>query len=194
MNAYDNGDNLILDVVRHPKTFISGKLERSDEAPRLERWTINQARNAVSTETICDRPVEFPRVSPLVECGKHRYGYMVQIDQSGTPAGLLKQDLLSGEAQAHPLEPNCAPSEGIFVPDGLSEDEGYLPSIVYDPSCKKSHLRIIDAQDFGSEPIARVNLPVRVPFGFHGNWITYDALLINGLAVFEGLLRAQCRH
>jgi hypothetical protein len=31
---------------------------------------------------------------------------------------------------------------------------------------------ILDASDFGTQPVARIKLPQRVPFGFHGNWIT----------------------
>lgn len=30
---------------------------------------------------------------------------------------------------------------------------------------------LVDAQDFQSEPVARIHLPVRVPFGFHGSWL-----------------------
>jgi carotenoid cleavage dioxygenase len=31
-----------------------------------------------------------------------------------------------------------------------------------------SDLVILNAQDFTGEPVARIRLPVRVPFGFHG--------------------------
>ncbi|MGH7896969.1 MAG: carotenoid oxygenase family protein, partial [Candidatus Binatia bacterium] len=30
---------------------------------------------------------------------------------------------------------------------------------------------ILDARDFTGEPLARVRLPHRVPYGFHGNWL-----------------------
>jgi carotenoid cleavage dioxygenase len=30
---------------------------------------------------------------------------------------------------------------------------------------------ILHAQDFTGDPIARIHLPQRVPFGFHGNWV-----------------------
>lgn len=31
---------------------------------------------------------------------------------------------------------------------------------------------IIDAKDFSSEPIAKITLPARVPYGFHGTFIS----------------------
>ena len=32
-------------------------------------------------------------------------------------------------------------------------------------------LAILDAQDVAAGPVARIHLPVKVPFGFHGLWI-----------------------
>ena len=31
---------------------------------------------------------------------------------------------------------------------------------------------ILDATDPAAEPVARVHLPRRVPYGFHGSWIS----------------------
>jgi carotenoid cleavage dioxygenase len=42
---------------------------------------------------------------------------------------------------------------------------------VYEPASDSSYLAIIDASNFGGNPVARVRLPRRVPHGFHGNWI-----------------------
>jgi len=64
-------------------------------------------------------------------------------------------------------------SEPIFVAKSGSvrEDEGYLLSYVFDQREGTSHVIILDAQDLSAKPIARVMLPQRVPFGFHGSWI-----------------------
>jgi hypothetical protein len=37
-------------------------------------------------------------------------------------------------------------------------------------------IAICDAADFAAEPIARVLLPIRVPFGFHGAWIPDEGM------------------
>ncbi|MFP6639260.1 MAG: carotenoid oxygenase family protein, partial [Myxococcota bacterium] len=35
----------------------------------------------------------------------------------------------------------------------------------------RSELVVMDASNFQAPPIARVKLPQRVPFGFHGSWV-----------------------
>jgi len=51
------------------------------------------------------------------------------------------------------------------------ELSGWYLSYVYDPVRDRSNLVIIDATDFQGKPVASVQLPQRVPYGFHGNWI-----------------------
>lgn len=75
--------------------------------------------------------------------------------------------------------------EPRFVPrqNGISEDDGWLLSYVFDESqldpsgnCKpgaKSELWIIDAKNM-KEVVARVHLPQRVPYGLHGNWFSEE--------------------
>ena len=51
------------------------------------------------------------------------------------------------------------------------EDDGYLVGFVHDDATETTALEILSAQDIEAPPIAAVHIPVRVPFGFHGNWI-----------------------
>ena len=44
-------------------------------------------------------------------------------------------------------------------------------SYVHDDACGKTELVILDAHRFDAEPVARIPLPQRVPYGFHGSWI-----------------------
>ena len=55
--------------------------------------------------------------------------------------------------------------------DTAAEDDGWLLSFVYDPADDRSDLVVIAAADPHAGPVATVELPVRVPMGFHGNWI-----------------------
>ena len=66
----------------------------------------------------------------------------------------------------------------MFVPaeGASSEDDGYLLSYVYDSAENRSDLYIVDASNVENDPVAIVHLPVRVPAGFHGSWISDEAL------------------
>ena len=51
-----------------------------------------------------------------------------------------------------------------------AEDEGYLLCYLYDQRTELSELVILDAQALEAPALARIKLPQRVPFGFHGTW------------------------
>ncbi|MDZ4265976.1 MAG: carotenoid oxygenase family protein, partial [Mycobacterium sp.] len=55
MNAYDSGDAIVLDVVRHPKMFDTDHLGPNDGPPTLERWTVDLADGKVRESRIDDR-------------------------------------------------------------------------------------------------------------------------------------------
>ncbi|MBT5192433.1 MAG: hypothetical protein HOM07_08800, partial [Rhodospirillaceae bacterium] len=131
LNAYDDGDLIIFDVVRHDRSFVKGQLEGGGDL-RLERWTIDPAKELIGTELISDRGQEFPRVDPRVECLPHRYGYAVDFGLQVGPGSLLKHDLENRTVETHDVGPAGAASEGIFVPVGDGEDEGYVLSVIYD--------------------------------------------------------------
>ena len=44
-------------------------------------------------------------------------------------------------------------------------------AFVHDPGRGAADMVILAAQDFTSQPVARVRLPARIPLGFHGSWI-----------------------
>jgi len=53
----------------------------------------------------------------------------------------------------------------------MSEDDGYVMTIVHDTATNRSRFVIIDAQNFTAPPIATIHLPQRVPYGAHGSWV-----------------------
>ena len=44
-------------------------------------------------------------------------------------------------------------------------------SYAWDRARGASDLLVFDAMDLASGPVARVHLPARVPYGFHGTWV-----------------------
>jgi 8'-apo-carotenoid 13,14-cleaving dioxygenase len=63
------------------------------------------------------------------------------------------------------------PGEAVFVPAAAGEDAGWLMCYVYDATRDHSEFVVLDASNVAAPPVAVVPLPVRVPLGFHGNWI-----------------------
>jgi carotenoid cleavage dioxygenase len=64
-----------------------------------------------------------------------------------------------------------SPSEPAFVPraGAVAEDDGYLLAPWWNRQTGLSELLIRDAASLSRERVARVRLPGRVPFGFHGS-------------------------
>lgn len=184
LNAYDDGDRVVIDLVVHEHAFAEDG-EPGADRPRLERWTIDPQARKVVTETIDDRGGEFPRGDERRTGHPHRYGYTIGAASLHAFGGLgaeprtavRKYDLVGGTIAELDLGPGRVASEVVFVPasPGAGEDEGWLMGYVYDATRDASDLVIVDAHDFDT-PVATVHLPARVPQGFHGNWIPDTAL------------------
>lgn len=180
LNAYDDGDEIVMDVVRHERTFDISRRgpEHNGHGPQLVRWEIDPAAGTVRSRVLDDRGQEFPRVNPRVETLPHRYGYGVEADLGETGGlafgNLLKHDLQRGTTEVHEVGRGRSAGEGIFVPSGKGEDEGYVLATVYDANSKTSDVIVLDARNFTKKPLATIKLPVRIPFGFHGNFATFS--------------------
>ena len=177
LNAYDDGDQVVLDVIRYDSAFDTHPGEViSSSTPVLARWIIDPAGNQVTQRQLDDTTIEFPRIDDTVAGRPHRYGYCqttdVQIPER--PTGLIKYDLRRDSSELFDPGPHRSAGEPVFVraADGHGEDEGWVLSVVYDGTREASDLVILDATSFAGPPVATVQLPARVPFGFHGSWIS----------------------
>lgn len=172
-NAYDSGDAIVVDLVEHAHTFR----DRDDgpealDAPPAVRWEVDPMRGRVTRSVIDAHGQEFPRIDPRRVTLEHRYGYAVHNPFStGGPGTLLKHDFKRGTTEVHAFDGDRAPGEGVFVPIGAGEDEGYVLAPLYDASRGTSEIHVLDASDFAAQACAIIELPVRIPFGFHGDFI-----------------------
>ena len=186
LNAYDDGDRVVVDLVRYKGSYdVSVFAGRGPVT--LDRWTVDPAAGKVVQARIDDRHQEFPRVDDRMTGRRHRYGYSAVIGETNRatiqPSGdfadeafanaVLKHDFEAATVQAHEFGPDATAGEAVFAPasPGAAEDDGYVMAFVHDPGRGAADLVILAAQDFGGEPVARVHLPARIPLGFHGSWI-----------------------
>jgi carotenoid cleavage oxygenase len=186
LNAYDADDGrVVFDVVVHQSMFAVAQDGPTSDAPSvLERWILDPTARSCSRSVVDDRSQEFPRADERRAAAPHRYGYTLVSSIEGlgalddAPAFVHKYDLVAGTTEAHAFGPGRHPGEFVFVPhhEQAGEDEGWLLGYVYDAGRGASDLVILDATAMAGPPVAEVHLPVRVPAGFHGNWIPDRAL------------------
>lgn len=173
VNAYRDGENVVIDVCRMPKVFDGPAL---GPPPRLHRWTVDTSGPSLSLrdDVVSDTIGDLPSIDRRRAGRPYRYGYRVEVRRAaGTVdlGGVLRHDTRTGREQR--WDPGQARSSGewFFVPSGDGEGEGYLLAFVYDRRDDTSELVILDAGDVTAGPLASVALPQRVPYGFHAAWV-----------------------
>ena len=179
LNAYDLPDGrVVVDLVRHPKMFATDLRGPYEGNPILQRWTLDPATGTNRSQTLSDRSQEFPRHDERLVGRRHRYGYDVTFasfapGEAPRFGSLLKHDLDRGATDVHDFGPGQMAMEPVFVPvrPDAAEDDGWVLVYVHDQARDGCDVHILHAQDFAGRPVATIQLPVRVPFGFHGNWV-----------------------
>jgi carotenoid cleavage dioxygenase len=173
MNAYDDGDEVVLDAARHEKMFDKERRGPSEGPPTLDRWRLNVVTGTHTYERIDDRPQEFPRINESLVGLRHQFGYCAGVGSNFAQDTLIKVNLDTRQVEARTDTSRYGYGEPVFIPrDGASsEDDGYVMALRLDHETDKSDLAIFDAQAITDDPIAVVHVPARIPNGFHGNWI-----------------------
>ena len=180
LNSFDRPDGgVVIDLCVFDKMFDEDILGPFENLPRLERWELDPQRRTVSTTVIDETPNEFPRVRGSLTAKPYRYGYCAS--PSTEPAQgwpTVKHDLETGRRWVFDHGPGRAAGEPVFVArsadsDATAEDDGWLVTYVHDLGKGTAEFVVMDAQDFDrGDYVAKVALPQRVPFGFHGNWVS----------------------
>lgn len=177
-NAFHDAEDdevIHLDAIRYPTMWESHASDFS-AVGSPHRFSIDLAAEAVTLTQLDDKMVEFPRINPERQGLRYRHGYSVA-SEVAPPAGhapvmdqIVKHDHQTGERIVHQLAPGQETDEAMFVPDpgGSAEDDGWLLAYVFDHADNKSHLLVLEAGDLSEA--ARVELPTRVPHGFHGDF------------------------
>lgn len=195
LNAYEVGDEVVLVACRMNSTQVlglsetphdhreSGITDGKDNIACLYRWRFNLVTGTVAEEALDDRPSDFPRINEQLTGRKTQYGYTARFappQESKSPLfdGLLKYNLATERSEAHEFGPGRYGGEAVFVPRSgtVAEDDGWLLTFVHDTIASQSELVILNAQDMSAPPVARLLIPQRVPYGFHGTWISSEQI------------------
>jgi carotenoid cleavage dioxygenase-like enzyme len=178
LNAFSSADGrqVTVDASRLPRMDIG--LETEGDLPPAEsylhRFTIDLDARRVAHEQVAELPGDFPRVPAALEGHAHRYGYYASFSD-GRPGtvfdSVTKVDFETSTTTTHVYGPQAVSGEAVFAPDpdGSREDDGWLCNYVTDRSTMTTDFVVLSASSL--DEVARVRMPQRVPFGFHGNWM-----------------------
>lgn len=179
LGAYDEpneqgGDTVVLDAVRHARMFATDPHGPNEGPSGLHRWRLNLTTGRVAESCLDDHGQEFPRADERLTGRRHRYGYaLATTPRSGIAASdaIVRHDLHTGRTTRRSLGAHSQGGEVVFVPhsDTAAEDDGILMGFVYDADTDRSRLTLLDAASL--DTVGDIHLPVRVPHGFHGNWL-----------------------
>jgi all-trans-8'-apo-beta-carotenal 15,15'-oxygenase len=181
-NAFEQGDELCVESICYESLpqvnpDISYKEVDFDalDPGQLWRFTLNLKDGTVKHQMVESRCCEFPAVHPDKVGRAYRYLFIGATHEATGNAPLqaiLKIDWQTGERQLRSFAPQGYVSEPIFVPrqDYVSEDDGWVLTLVYDSHHHRSDLVILDGRDFNKDPIALVHLKHHIPYGLHGSW------------------------
>ena len=170
LNAYEDGDTVVVDVVRHDRMFAT-VLNGPDEGPAtLARFTIDLTADKVREDRFDDHAQEFPRIDERLSGRRHRFGYSVGFQDGLLGDAVFRHDLAAGSTVVRNLGAGRDASEFCFVAGEGAEAEtnGVLMGYVFDRDRGTSDLVMLDAETL--EDVASAHLPARVPVGFHGSW------------------------
>lgn len=182
MNAFDNPadpSEVVLHASRIDGPFWADTTLDFSQPSYLTEYRFNLAGGTVTENRINDVPLDFGQVNRSLWGQPYRYGYGMDFTERpdgpelARPRGIVRHDHQTGSIDRVQAGAGLALDEAIFIadPTASGEQDGWLVCYAFNENRCASELLFFDARDFGSAPIARIELPVRVPYGFHGVWV-----------------------
>jgi len=191
MNAFDDGRHIRIDTpVGEKSAFpwfpdIAGAPFDPERAKGyLSRWTIDTMgeSDGFSEVRLTGFAGEFPRTDERRATRGYRFGLINLTHGPGRPPadglpGFRWLAVIDPQTRAMTTRfagPDSTVQEAIFVPPrpDAGHGEGYVLQLVDRHAEARCDLLILDAGHIDGEPVATVRLPVRMPGGLHGNWVT----------------------
>jgi carotenoid cleavage dioxygenase len=181
INCWEEGDEVVMAACKMvPNGFEPDAAAYGPYAPMVTvlalraqpfLWRMNMKTGKASETQLDDALSEFPVVNLDYTGRKSRWSYHVVMDDHVLQrySALRKYDLASGRYEQHDFAPGVYASEPAFAPSGGGEDDGWVVTFTADLN-GASEVQIIDPKNFAAPPVARLELPQRVPAGFHGTW------------------------
>ncbi|GAA5171787.1 MULTISPECIES: carotenoid oxygenase family protein [Amycolatopsis] len=197
LGAYDDGRHIHVDTpVSETNYFpffpdLSGApVDPEKTKGYLSRWTMDTLGDSATftEERLTAHAGEFPRMDDRFETLPYSWGVLGLYEVPGEPRPgggfrwIGAVDLARKRTTSHYVGDASSVGEPLFVPAhaDAAQGKGYVLAVVGRHDEMRSDLLILDAQRIDAPPVATVKLPIRVPYGLHGNWVTTAELQAAG--------------
>lgn len=155
---------------------------------KMRMFTIDVDAKNVSLEDVeggGDYSTEFGRVRDDRVAQTTRYGFSgLQTGNGFEFTGILKWDFKEKKRCGAILFPDgVIGGEPVFVPtaskyDGeKGDDAGYISMFLWNQHTQKSSFALFDAARFSDIPVVELEVPHKVPLGFHGWWMNKEQII-----------------
>lgn len=178
MNGFEQNGNIVMDYVKHK----CDKIGMTEGAPLLNRMVLHPQKGIISDTVYDDQNVEFPNINNRMTGENYQFGYVAKINdktKNELPTGhfseLVQYDFHNNTHKIHRLPKGFTVGEPTFVPHPYKKEEvdGVIVSFIHDQTTNTSKLIVIEPLNFDKAPLAIIDLPFRVPNGFHGDWVGF---------------------
>lgn len=201
INAWEEGDEVVLitPILSPPERFLD--IPARGINCHLTEIRLNLVDGSSSRKKLSNENMEFGTFNLEYTGRKMRFAYLA-VGCYPEITGIVKVDLeAQGEENScivarRDFGKDCHGNEPFFVQktrlevdelsdmnssssstsSNMEEDEGYVLCLVHDQSRGTSHLLVMDAQSPSLDVVASIKLPSRVPYGFHGFFISENQL------------------
>ncbi|MCR2764489.1 carotenoid oxygenase family protein [Microbacterium sp. zg.B48] len=181
MNAFTEGDKVYVDATISPGNGfpffpttigeISSLEEGIAQITRLE-FDLSDDAGVPKQYAVPGSVGEMPRNDGRFQMERYRWGYFRH------DRGIASLDWDNHQVRLHELPPGVVAQEPMFVPRSADapEGDGWVMSMVNFMAENRAEFWILDAKNVQADPIARVLLPYRQSFSFHGSFVSLDQI------------------
>jgi carotenoid cleavage dioxygenase len=177
-NAYEVGNTILIDAMVSEKTALmpdrQGNIgQKNNVMTCYSRWEIDLGSKKMTLTAFDELDTEFPRFDERFN-GLPYHTFYCGGNQSSADFfdRIVCYQAGTDNKQQFILPTGDVPGEPVFVPRSAKEGDGYLLSVVYRKQEDRSDVLVLDAQRVADGPIATIKIPHRIPYGFHGNFVT----------------------
>lgn len=162
-----------------------------EKPPFGERWTVDLTsdKDQVDIRRLINHVGEMPVIDPrfamkratqfFFGTSNTALGPMLKPGPKGPPFTCLGHyDEVQDKLDFYYAGPDASPEEPCFVPRSADapEGDGWLLTMVGRRTENRTDLVILDARNLSQGPVATIKFPCRVHEGFHGTWVSAQAL------------------